>query len=280
MPEGNTIHRLARQHTRDFGGKVVRARSPQGRFAREARRLDHRRFLRADAHGKHLFHLWEGGRIVHVHLGMAGGFYRYEGAAPRARPTVRLRLSTEALTVDLIGPPTCELIDEDGMRDPCEARSGSPPGRLGSRGRPRRSRKASEAADRRRAPRPARPGGRRQHLPQRSPLPDGHPSPAPGRPDFRGGVAATLGHAHFPPAPRRRGGDGDGRRGRGAAPARRVRALDRRRLLRLRDDGLPALRLPPARAASLGTPDVRVPLVSAAAAKAILNRKASHHPIP
>ena len=116
MPEGNTIHRLARQHTRDFGGKVVRARSPQGRFAREARRLDRRLFLRADAHGKHLFHLWEGGRIVHVHLGMAGGFYRYEGAAPRARPTVRLRLSTEALTVDLIGPPTCELIDEDGMR--------------------------------------------------------------------------------------------------------------------------------------------------------------------
>jgi endonuclease-8 len=116
MPEGNTIHRLARQHTRDFGGKVVRARSPQGRFAREARRLDRRRFLRADAHGKHLFHLWEGGRIVHVHLGMAGEFYRYEGSAPRARSTVRLRLSTEALTVDLIGPPTCELIDEDGMR--------------------------------------------------------------------------------------------------------------------------------------------------------------------
>jgi endonuclease-8 len=112
MPEGNTIHRLARQHARDFAGRVVRARSPQGRFAREARQLDRRHFLDADAWGKHLFHIWEGGRIVHVHLGMAGTFRRFEGAAPRARPTVRLRLAAEPVTVDLIGPPTCELITE------------------------------------------------------------------------------------------------------------------------------------------------------------------------
>jgi endonuclease-8 len=112
MPEGNTIHRLARQHTKDFGGRIVRARSPQGRFAREARRLDRRGFVRADAHGKHLFHFWEGGRIVHVHLGMAGEFYRFEGTAPRPRPTVRMRLAASPVTIDLIGPPTCELITE------------------------------------------------------------------------------------------------------------------------------------------------------------------------
>ena len=112
MPEGNTIHRLALQHARDFAGRVLRARSPQGRFAREARQLDRRHFLDADAWGKHLFHIWEGGRIVHVHLGMAGKFRRFEGAAPRARPTVRLRLAAEPVTVDLIGPPTCELITE------------------------------------------------------------------------------------------------------------------------------------------------------------------------
>ena len=112
MPEGNTIHRLARQHSRDFAGRIVRARSPQGRFAREARQLDRRRFLSADAWGKHLFHAWEGGRIVHVHLGMAGKFRRFDGDAPRARPTVRLRLAAELVTVDLIGPPTCELITE------------------------------------------------------------------------------------------------------------------------------------------------------------------------
>jgi endonuclease-8 len=113
MPEGNTIHRLAREHSRDFGGRIVRARSPQGRFAREARQLDRRQFLGADAHGKHLFHFWEGGRVVHIHLGMAGTFRRFEGGSPRARPTVRLRLAAEPVTVDLIGPPTCELITEE-----------------------------------------------------------------------------------------------------------------------------------------------------------------------
>jgi len=46
VPEGNTIHRLARIHNRDFAGRRVRARSPQGRFANEAKRLDGRRFRR------------------------------------------------------------------------------------------------------------------------------------------------------------------------------------------------------------------------------------------
>ncbi len=46
---------------------------------------------------------------------MAGNFLRFEGTAPRARPTVRLRLSTDPVTVDLIGPPTCELITEAQM---------------------------------------------------------------------------------------------------------------------------------------------------------------------
>lgn len=113
MPEGNTIHRLAREQTRDFAGRIVRARSPQGRFAREAQRLDGRGFVRADAHGKHLFHFWEGDRIVHVHLGMAGEFYRFEGNAPRPRATVRMRLTASPVTIDLIGPPTCELITEE-----------------------------------------------------------------------------------------------------------------------------------------------------------------------
>ena len=116
MPEGNTIHWLARVHTRDFAGRRVRAASPQGRFAREARRLDGRRFEAAEAYGKHLFHRWSGGLVVHVHLGMAGWFYRYAAPAPPPRPTVRLRLATREVTTDLIGPPTCELIPEFARR--------------------------------------------------------------------------------------------------------------------------------------------------------------------
>jgi endonuclease-8 len=126
VPEGNTIHRLALEHTRDFAGARVRARSPQGRFAKEARRLDGRLFLRAEAYGKHLFHHWEGNRIVHVHLGMAGGFRRFEGSAPAARPTVRLRLRTPDVTVDLIGPPTCELVTGEA-REAILARLGPDP---------------------------------------------------------------------------------------------------------------------------------------------------------
>jgi len=116
MPEGNTIHRLARLHNRDFAGRRVAVASPQGRFAREAKRLDGRRFGRAEAFGKHLFHHWSGGLVVHVHLGMAGWFYRYGRRAPEPRPTVRMRLSTRAVTTDLIGPPTCELMPEFARR--------------------------------------------------------------------------------------------------------------------------------------------------------------------
>ena len=112
MPEGNTIHRLARIHERDFGGRRVRVDSPQGRFAAEAARLDGRRFRGAEAYGKHLFHHWEGGLVVHVHLGMAGWFYRHPAPAPVPRPTVRMRLATRAVTSDLIGPPRCELVTE------------------------------------------------------------------------------------------------------------------------------------------------------------------------
>jgi endonuclease-8 len=117
MPEGNTIHRLARIHTRDFAGRRVRVSSPQGRFAKEAKRLEGRRFDRADAYGKHLFHHWSGGLVVHVHLGMAGWFYRHRGRAPEPRPTVRMRLATPEVVTDLIGPPTCELIPEFARRE-------------------------------------------------------------------------------------------------------------------------------------------------------------------
>jgi endonuclease-8 len=116
MPEGNTIHRLARTHTRDFGGRRVRVASPQGRFEKEAKRLDGRRFEHADAYGKHLFHHWSGGLVVHVHLGMAGWFYRYRSRVPEPRPTVRMRLAGPGVVTDLIGPPTCEIIPEFARR--------------------------------------------------------------------------------------------------------------------------------------------------------------------
>ena len=40
MPEGHTLHRLARLHQRRFGGAPVAASSPQGRFTSGAALID------------------------------------------------------------------------------------------------------------------------------------------------------------------------------------------------------------------------------------------------
>lgn len=55
MPEGHTIHRLAAALSELYGGRPLRASSPQGRFAAGAERLDGQVMLGAQAHGKHLF---------------------------------------------------------------------------------------------------------------------------------------------------------------------------------------------------------------------------------
>jgi endonuclease-8 len=112
VPEGNTIHRFARKHNRDLAGRRVRVSAAQARFARQARLLDGRVFERAEARGKHLFHHWRGGPIVHIHLGMFGDFYRRAAPPPPPRETVRLRLATRDAAWDLIGPPTCEIVTE------------------------------------------------------------------------------------------------------------------------------------------------------------------------
>ena len=113
MPEGNVIHRLARAHDRDLAGRRLAVSAAQKRFAKEARALDGRVFDRAEARGKHLFHHWRRGPIVHIHLGMFGDFYRRDLPAPPLRPTVRLRLASRAAVWDLIGPPTCEIVTQD-----------------------------------------------------------------------------------------------------------------------------------------------------------------------
>lgn len=55
MPEGHTVHRIARQFDADLVGQVVRASSPQGRFADGAALLDGSQVTVAAALGKHLF---------------------------------------------------------------------------------------------------------------------------------------------------------------------------------------------------------------------------------
>ncbi len=115
MPEGHTIHRLARDHARDLVGRAVRASSPQGRFADGAAVLDGRVVRRVEPLGKHLLYALDDGVVLHVHLGLFGRFRRYTGRAPAPRGAVRLRLETDGVTIDLSGPIICAIEDADAV---------------------------------------------------------------------------------------------------------------------------------------------------------------------
>ena len=109
MPEGHTIHRLARKHEEWFAGQPVTVSSPQQRFAEGATRIDGQVFRGASAYGKHLFHHYDEG-TVHVHLGLFGRFFVHTDEPPEPRDTCRMRVSTRARTIDLVGATACELL--------------------------------------------------------------------------------------------------------------------------------------------------------------------------
>lgn len=91
MPEGNEIHRWAERHFAAFGGKVVRADGPQGRFT-DADVIDGRKLLRVMAVGKHLGYVFGKDRILHIHLGLQGDFTDGSGPLPEVRGALRLRM--------------------------------------------------------------------------------------------------------------------------------------------------------------------------------------------
>lgn len=111
MPEGHTIHRLARHHWDLFGGRRVTASSPQGRFAAGAARLSGALLRRTEAHGKHLLHEYGAEQTLHVHLGLYGKFSDGRTPAPAPVGEVRLRLANRRNWLDLRGPAACELLD-------------------------------------------------------------------------------------------------------------------------------------------------------------------------
>lgn len=111
MPEGHTLHRLARLHQRRYAGGPVRVSSPQGRFV-DADLLDGQVLTRASAWGKHLFHHYEGGAFVHVHLGLYGTFTEHHTPMPEPRGQVRMRLIGADYGTDLRGPTACAVLDE------------------------------------------------------------------------------------------------------------------------------------------------------------------------
>lgn len=113
MPEGHTLHRLARLHQRRYAGSPVAVSSPQGRFAAGASLVDGKVLVRAEAHGKHLFHVYGPDLTVHVHLGLYGTFA--ESTLPAADPVgqVRMRIVGTTHWADLRGPAACDILNHD-----------------------------------------------------------------------------------------------------------------------------------------------------------------------
>lgn len=116
MPEGHTIHRLARHLRRTLSGEPLHVWSPQGRFADGAARLDGRQLRRADAWGKYLFCDFGTDEVLHVHLGLIGKFRQRPAPAPDPVGVVRLRLEGAHATWDLSGPTRCELVTPGDVR--------------------------------------------------------------------------------------------------------------------------------------------------------------------
>lgn len=114
MPEGHTIHRLARDQNRLLRGKVIAVSSPQGRFSSDAALVDGVVLRRVEPVGKHLFYEWANGAVGHVHLGLFGKFRTHRGlTAPEPMGEVRMRMAADGVTIDLSGPTACTIGDED-----------------------------------------------------------------------------------------------------------------------------------------------------------------------
>lgn len=126
MPEGHTIHRLARDHRPLLVGRPVSTASPQGRFATGAELLTGRVLEGIDAYGKHLFYAFEGDVLLHVHLGLYGSFTRGSGPPPAPRGALRLRMTAGDTWLDLRGPTACEVLTPP-ERDAVLARLGPDP---------------------------------------------------------------------------------------------------------------------------------------------------------
>ena len=133
MPEGHTIHRIARDHHKWFAGQKLIVASPQGRFEDEAKKVSGKKLREVTAHGKHLFYHWNRNLIGHIHLGLYGKFRVHKNPPPEPRGAVRVRMIGDQKSFDLNGPNCCELITkkkhdelrlrlgEDPLRDDASA---------------------------------------------------------------------------------------------------------------------------------------------------------------
>jgi endonuclease-8 len=90
VPEGDTIHRAARDINVALAGKEIglaEAPNPRSPLHRRASELQGRTLEEAEARGKHLLVHFSGDAVLHTHLGMNGKvFVAADGRLPYGRP--------------------------------------------------------------------------------------------------------------------------------------------------------------------------------------------------
>lgn len=117
MPEGHSVHRIARQFATNFVGKRALVSSPQGRFAQGAAILDGREMTDARAVGKQMFLEFEEQDWLRVHLGIYGA-WDFSGDV-RVDPTIEIHgyhpgHSKLGQTGEYSRPDGARPIDRDG----------------------------------------------------------------------------------------------------------------------------------------------------------------------
>jgi endonuclease-8 len=130
MPEGDTIHRIARRLEAALGGREIGladAPNPRSPIHGRAGDLQGRVLERAEARGKHLLIHVSGDRAIHSHLGMNGRWrVTADGAKPFGKPW--LVLASGRGVAAQTGGQILRLASESKLRnDPALARLGPDP---------------------------------------------------------------------------------------------------------------------------------------------------------
>jgi endonuclease-8 len=107
MPEGDTIWRVAATLRDALAGKEIRQARPDG-----LRRLIGRTVTTVESSGKHLLMRFDGGYVLHSHLGMRGVWHVYRPADTWKRPAWQLKalLETPDEVAVCFGAPVVELV--------------------------------------------------------------------------------------------------------------------------------------------------------------------------
>lgn len=117
MPEGHSVHRIARQFGVNFVGTTPEVTSPQGRFAQGAAILDNREMTDARAVGKHMFLEFETCDWLRVHLGIYGA-WDFSGDV-KVDPSIQIHGATAnhsklGQTGEYSRPDRPRAVDRDG----------------------------------------------------------------------------------------------------------------------------------------------------------------------